>query len=237
MERLKQKILSEGKALSEHVLLVDSFLNHQVDPELMQAVGEEFAARFADEAVDRVVTIESSGIAPAVMTALAMKKPMVILKKSKSSILQDGVLQTEVFSFTKNAPYQLTLKTQFVHPGERVLLIDDFLANGEAALGGIRLLEKAGAKVVGVGAVIAKTFQPGMEKLRASGYRVEALAPVCRMAENVIEFERGGQTCSFRMSDASFWTWTAPSISAARSSPARWNSSRRWSLPAATSCF
>lgn len=189
MERLKQKILSEGKALSEHVLLVDSFLNHQVDPELMQAVGEEFAARFADEAVDRVVTIEFSGIAPAVMTALAMKKPMVILKKSKSSILQDGVLQTEVFSFTKNAPYQLTLKTQFVHPGERVLLIDDFLANGEAALGGIRLLEKAGAKVVGVGAVIAKTFQPGMEKLRASGYRVEALAPVCRMAENVIEFE------------------------------------------------
>ena len=155
MERLKQKILSEGKALSEHVLLVDSFLNHQVDPELMQAVGEDFAARFADEAVDRVVTIESSGIAPAVMTALAMKKPMVILKKSKSSILQDGVLQTEVFSFTKNAPYQLTLKTQFVHPGERVLLIDDFLANGEAALGGIRLLEKAGAKVVGVGAVIA----------------------------------------------------------------------------------
>ena len=189
MERLKQKILSEGKALSEHVLLVDSFLNHQVDPELMQAVGEEFAARFADEAVDRVVTIESSGIAPAVMTALTMKKPMVILKKSKSSILQDGVLQTEVFSFTKNAPYQLTLKIQFVHPGERVLLIDDFLANGEAARGGIRLLEKAGAKVVGVGAVIAKTFQPGMEKLRASGYRVEALAPVCRMAENVIEFE------------------------------------------------
>ena len=189
MERLKQKILSEGKALSEHVLLVDSFLNHQVDVNLMNAVGQEFARLFADAGITRVVTIESSGIAPAAMAALAMNLPMVIMKKQASSILKEGVLQTEVFSFTKNAPYQLTLKTQFVHPGERVLLIDDFLANGEAALGGIRLLEKAGAKVVGVGAVIAKTFQPGMEKLRASGYRVEALAPVCRMAENVIEFE------------------------------------------------
>ena len=103
---------------------------------------------------------------------------MVILKKSKSSILQEGVIQTEVFSFTKNASYQLTLKSQFVHPGDRVLLIDDFLANGEAAFGGIRLLEQAGATVAGVGAVIAKAFQPGMGKLRAAGYRVEALAAV-----------------------------------------------------------
>ena len=178
MERLKQKILSEGKALSEHVLLVDSFLNHQVDPELMQAVGEEFAARFADEAVDRVVTIESSGIAPAVMTALAMKKPMVILKKSKSSILQDGVLQTEVFSFTKNAPYQLTLKTQFVHPGERVLLIDDFLANGYALQGLISIVQQAGGTVEGIGIVIEKGFQYGGRTIRNLGYHLESLAIV-----------------------------------------------------------
>ena len=188
MERLKQKILSEGKALSEHVLLVDSFLNHQVDPELMQAVGEEFAARFADEAVDRVVTIESSGIAPAVMTALAMKKPMVILKKSKSSILQDGVLQTEVFSFTKNAPYQLTLKTQFVHPGERVLLIDDFLANGAALDGLITLIEGAGATVVGAGIAVEKAFQPGGARIRARGYRVESLAQITALEGNKISF-------------------------------------------------
>ena len=189
MELLKQKILEEGRALNEHVLLVDSFLNHQVDPMLMQAVGQEFAARFADAGVTRIVTIESSGIAPAAMTALAMGLPMVIMKKSMSSILQEDILQTEVFSFTKNAPYQLTLKRKFVHPGDRVLLIDDFLANGEAAFGGIRLLEKAGAEVAGVGAVIAKAFQPGMQKLREAGYRVEALAPVKRMAENLIEFE------------------------------------------------
>ena len=189
MELLKQKILDCGRALDEHVLLVDSFLNHQVDVKLMQEVGREFARRFADAGITRIVTIESSGIAPAAMTALEMDLPLVILKKSKSSILKEGVLQTEVFSFTKNAPYMLTLKPQFVHPGDRVLLIDDFLANGEAALGASSLLERAGAEVAGIGIVIAKTFQPGLKKLQEAGYRVEILAPVKRMAENLIEFE------------------------------------------------
>ena len=188
MELLKQRILSEGRALSDQVLLVDSFLNHQVDVKLMKACGEEFARRFADAGIDRIVTIEASGITPAAMTALAMDLPMVIMKKSVSSILKDGIIQREVFSFTKNAPYLLTLKTQFITPGDRVLLIDDFLANGEAAFGAIALLEEAGAKIVGVGTVIAKTFQPGMDKLRAAGYRVEALAPVKSMKEGVIEF-------------------------------------------------
>jgi len=189
MELLKQRILSEGCALNEHVLLVDAFLNNQVDPELMQAVGREFAARFADAGVTRVVTIESSGIAPAIMTALTMNVPLVILKKSASSILQDDILQTEVFSFTKNSCYQLTMKKKYVLPGDRVLVIDDFLANGEAALGAFRLIEQVGAEIAGLGTVIAKAFQPGMQKLRDAGYRVEALAPVSRMAENLIEFE------------------------------------------------
>ena len=189
MELLKQKILDCGRALDEHVLLVDSFLNNQVDVKLMQEVGREFARRFADAGITRIVTIESSGIAPAAMAALEMDLPLVILKKSKSSILKEGILQTEVFSFTKNAPYMLTLKPQFVHPGDRVLLIDDFLANGEAALGASNLLERAGAQVAGIGIVIAKTFQPGLKKLQEAGYRVEILAPVKRMAENLIEFE------------------------------------------------
>lgn len=189
MELLKQKILDCGRALDEHVLLVDSFLNNQVDVKLMQEVGREFARRFADAGITRIVTIESSGIAPAAMAALEMDLPLVILKKSKSSILREGILQTEVFSFTKNAPYQLTLKPQFVHPGDRVLLIDDFLANGEAALGASSLLERAGAQVAGIGIVIAKTFQPGLKKLQEAGYRVEILAPVKRMAENLIEFD------------------------------------------------
>ena len=189
MELLKQKILDCGRALDEHVLLVDSFLNNQVDVKLMQEVGREFARRFADAGITRIVTIESSGIAPAAMAALEMDLPLVILKKSKSSILKEGILQTEVFSFTKTAPYMLTLKPQFVHPGDRVLLIDDFLANGEAALGASSLLERAGAEVAGIGIVIAKTFQPGLKKLQEAGYRVEILAPVKRMAENLIEFE------------------------------------------------
>lgn len=189
MKLLKQKILSDGRALNEHVLLVDGFLNHQVDAVLMKAIGDEFAARFADAGITRVATIEASGISPAVMTALNLNVPMVIMKKSMSAILQDDILQTEVFSFTKNKSYQLTVKSSFIHPGDKVLVIDDFLANGEAAFGAIRLVEQAGAQVVGVGTVIAKSFQPGMQKLRDAGYRVEALAPVSRMAENVIEFE------------------------------------------------
>ena len=188
MELLKQRILKDGRALSDQVLLVDSFLNHQVDVRLMKACGEEFARRFADAGVTRIATIESSGIAPAAMTALVMDLPLVIMKKSVSAILKDGIIQREVFSFTKNAPYLLTLKAHFITPGDRVLLIDDFLANGEAAFGGIALLEQAGAKIAGVGTVIAKTFQPGMDRLHAAGYWVEALAPVKRMREGVIEF-------------------------------------------------
>lgn len=189
MEELKQRIRADGRALSESVLLVDSFLNHQVDPALMERVGREFARLFSDAGIQKIVTIESSGISPAVMTANAMGLPMVILKKQASSILKEGILQTEVFSFTKNAGYHLTLKSQFIGKSERVLIIDDFLANGEAALGAIRLIEGAGGVVCGVGAVIAKAFQGGMKKLRGAGYRVEALAPVKAMSEHAIEFE------------------------------------------------
>ena len=188
MELLKQKILDYGTALNEHVLLVDSFLNHQVDVKLMQEIGKEFARRFADAGITRVATIEASGIAPAAMAALEMNVPLVILKKSVSSILKDGILQTEVFSFTKNSSYQLTLKSQFIEKGDRVLLIDDFLANGEAGLGASKLLEEAGAEVAGIGIVIAKAFQPGLKKLREAGYRVEALAPVKCMSKDHIEF-------------------------------------------------
>lgn len=135
-----------------------------------------------------MATIEASGIAPAAMAALEMDVPLVILKKSTSSILKDGVLQTEVFSFTKNSSYQLTLKKQFVQSGDRVLLIDDFLANGEAALGASKLLCEAGAEIAGIGIVIGKCFQPGLKRLRDAGYRVEVLAPVKKMSENNIEF-------------------------------------------------
>lgn len=188
MELLKQRIRRDGRALNEHVLMVDSFLNHQVDVGLMRAVGEEFARQFAGCGITRVMTIESSGIAPATMTALAMGLPLVVMKKSISSILSEGILQTEVHSFTKNSSYQLTLKQKFVAEGDRVLVIDDFLANGEAAFGAARLVEQAGAQVAGIGIVIEKAFQPGHQRLIEAGYRVVSLARVSRMAENLIEF-------------------------------------------------
>ena len=189
MNFLEKRVLRDGVVKAGNVLKVDSFLNHQLDVELLEQIGAEFKRRFADVPVTKVLTIESSGIAPAAMTALAMELPMVIMKKSVSSILKEGIIQKEVFSFTKNAPYLLTLKSHFIQPGDRVLLIDDFMANGEAAFGGISLLERAGATVVGVGTVIAKAFQPGMNRLREAGYRVEALAAVKRMNADLIEFE------------------------------------------------
>ena len=149
MKELEQKILSEGRALNAEVLLVDSFLNNQVDPHLMAGIGRAFADAAKDLGITKVVTIESSGIAPAQMTALYLNKPLVILKKSASRILQDDILQTEVFSFTKNSSYQLTLKKKFFSAEDRILLVDDFLANGEAASGAARLLETAGAQIPG----------------------------------------------------------------------------------------
>ena len=188
MKILEDRIRKDGKALNEDVLLVDSFLNNQVDCALMNEIGKEFARLFAGDAVTRVVTVESSGIAPAAMAALNMGVPMVILKKSPSVILNGDVLQTEVFSFTKQKSYQLTLKPKYVQAGDRVLLIDDFMANGEAAAGAIRLVEQAGAVVAGIGTVISKNFQPGVDKLRAVGYKVESLAQVAEMGEGYVRF-------------------------------------------------
>ena len=188
MKLLEEKILRDGRALNADVLLVDSFLNNQVDTDLMAEVGRTLAGAVKELGVTRVVTIESSGIAPAMMTAMALNVPLVILKKSTSRILKDDVIQTEVFSFTKNAVYQLTLKKRFVLPGDKVLLVDDFLANGEAAQGASRLLEQAGASVAAIGIVIEKSFQPGRGILVDKGYKVISLARVKAMGEGHIEF-------------------------------------------------
>ena len=188
MEILKQKILSCGRAKNADVLLVDSFINPQVDVQLMQEIGREFAAYFADKGITRVVTVESSGIAPAAMTALAMNLPLVVLKKQGSRILSDDLLQTTVRSFTKNNSYELTLKHEFMPKGERVLLIDDFLASGEAAVGVHTLLQQAGATLCGIGIVIEKAFQGGHERLESMGCDVFSLARIRSMSENTIEF-------------------------------------------------
>lgn len=145
MKLLEEKIRSEGRALSETVLKVDGFINHQVDPVLMSEIGKTLASYYKDKGVTKVFTIESSGIAPAVYTAMELGVPMVILKKQTSKILTGDVFQTNITSFTKGTSYELTLSQNYIQPDDVVLVIDDFLANGEAATGATRLVEMGGA--------------------------------------------------------------------------------------------
>ena len=184
MQMLKDAILERGKALNQDVLLVDSFLNHQVDVALMEEIGEEFAKYFADRGITRVVTIESSGIAPASFTALALGLPLVIMKKQTSRILKGDLLQTTVRSFTKGTQYELTVKREFLPAGEKILLIDDFLASG----GVIHLAQQAGAEVAGIGIVIEKAFQSGHQRLADEGMDVYSLARIASMSADAITF-------------------------------------------------
>lgn len=188
MKLLKDKIRSEGKALNEHILKVDGFINHQVDPFLMRKMGEEFANHFRNQGITKVATIESSGIAPALMTALELNVPLIILKKQPSKVLNQDLYQTVVTSFTKGISYELTLSQKFVSEKDHVLIIDDFLANGEAASGAIRLLHLANAAIAGLGIVIEKSFQPGRQTILEQGVEVFSLARIAKMSENHIEF-------------------------------------------------
>jgi len=188
MDFLKQMILNKGQVINEDILKVDSFLNHQVDFKLMDEIGLEFYNYFKNSGVTKIFTIESSGIAPAIMTSYKFEVPMVILKKQTSSILQDDFYQTEVKSFTKNVTYNLTLSKKYISPNDNILIIDDFLANGEAAKGAIKLVEDAGAKVAGIGIVIEKSFQPGRKILEDLGYHVYSLARIKSLENNKIEF-------------------------------------------------
>ena len=188
MDILKERILQEGRALSETVLKVDSFLNHGVDARLMYDIGTYFKEYYKNHGITKIFTIESSGIAPTVMTAMQMELPMVTLKKQSSKILNGDVYQTTVHSFTKGSDYELTLSKKYISPEDNILVIDDFLANGEAALGAIRLIEEAGAKVAGVGIVIEKSFQPGRAILDEKGYDVYSLARIGKLGKGIIEF-------------------------------------------------
>lgn len=188
MKLLEERIQKEGRALSESVLKVDSFINHQVDPEFMEILGKDFAEHFKDFGITKVFTIESSGIAPAMMVAKYLKVPMVILKKQTSKILNGNVYQTRITSFTKGTSYELTLFSDYIEPDDRILLIDDFLANGEAATGASRLIEQSGAKLAGIGILIEKSFQNGRKRLEDAGYYVYSQARVSKLDTGIIEF-------------------------------------------------
>lgn len=181
MKELKERIVKEGLVIPPNILKVGSFLNLQVDPVLMEQIGEDFANHFAGKGVTKVVTIESSGIAPALMAAKAMKVPLVILKKKPSKILNSNLYQTEVTSFTTQTSYELTLSAEYINENDHVLIIDDFLADGEAATGAIRLMRMAHATVAGIGILIEKSFQPGHDKLVAQGFDVYSQARIASM--------------------------------------------------------
>lgn len=188
MKVLQEKILNEGKVLSGDVLKVDAFLNHQIDPVLMQEIGKEFAKRFKEENITKIVTIESSGIAPAVMAALELGVKVIFARKRKSLTLQDNMYVANVYSFTKQETNKISLSRNHIDENDHVLIIDDFLANGQAALGLMSLVEQAGASIAGIGIVIEKAFQDGGKKLREQGVRVESLAEIASLDNGTVTF-------------------------------------------------
>ena len=183
MELLKQRIRRDGKIRGTEVLKVDSFLNHQMDVELFDAMGAEFKRRFADCEVNKILTIEASGIGIACLAARHFGCPVVFAKKSQSRNISPDVYTAKVESFTHGKVYDVVVSKEYLHPSDKILLIDDFLANGEALRGLASLVADAGAQLVGAGIVIEKAFQPGGDQLRASGLRVESLARIASMSE------------------------------------------------------
>ncbi|WP_337019642.1 xanthine phosphoribosyltransferase [Oceanobacillus massiliensis] len=189
MELLKQKIIDEGKVLSDSVLKVDAFLNHQIDPVFMQEIGKEFAGRFANTGITKILTIESSGIAPATMTGLELGVPVIFARKRKSLTLTDHLYSAEVYSYTKKESNEISVSKDFIKSDDVVLIMDDFLANGQAALGLVGILKQAGARIAGVGIVIEKGFQNGSSLLKEQGIKVESLAIIDSLINGQVTFK------------------------------------------------
>jgi len=185
---LKDKIRNEGIVLSDQVLKVDAFLNHQIDPGLMKEIGHAFAERFRGDGVTKIVTIEASGIAPAVMVGLELGVPVIFARKYQSLTLRDNLYTSKVFSFTKQSESTIAISARHLLADDHVLVIDDFLANGHAAKALIELIGQAGASIAGLGIVIEKSFQEGRALLEGEGYRVESLARVKSLAGGQVTF-------------------------------------------------
>lgn len=189
MKLLKEKIKQDGVVLSDSILKVDSFLNHQIDPVLMKEIGDEFVKRFQNEKITKILTIESSGISPAVMAGLNLGVNVIFARKRKSLTLVDELYTASVHSFTKNVTNEIAVSKRFINENDHVLVIDDFLANGQAALGLLDIVEQAGASVAGIGIVIEKAFQDGGKLLRNKGIRVESLAEIEKLDNGHVIFK------------------------------------------------
>jgi xanthine phosphoribosyltransferase len=185
---LKERIERDGKNLGGGILKVDSFINHQVDPALMDACGREFAARFAKVGATKILTAEISGIAPALMTALHLGLPVVYARKTKPITMPDQVFLTLAPSHTKGRMVELIVSPEYLGSGEKILIIDDFLATGSTIHGLVRLAQTAGATIVGIGALIEKTFEGGRGALKELGVPVESLVCIHSMEGSNIVF-------------------------------------------------
>lgn len=182
MEQLKQRIVSDGRVLPGNILKVSSFLNHQLDVDLLDAMGAEFARLFANEKVTKIVTIEASGIAIACSAARAFHVPVVFCKKNRSSNVPEDVYSAVVHSYTHGNDNTVIVSKEFINKDDSILIIDDFLANGAALEGLVSLVNAAGARVVGAGIAIEKGFQDGGKRLRAQGLHIESLAIIESMS-------------------------------------------------------
>lgn len=188
MELLKERIRKDGKVREGNVLKVDSFLNHQMDITLFAEIGKEFKRRFANETVTKILTIEASGIGIACIAAQYFGVPVVFAKKNKTKNIAGDVYTGKVESFTHGRSYDIIVSKEFLNENDKILLIDDFLANGSALLGLASLVEQAGAELVGAGIVIEKGFQPGGAMLREKGIHIESLAIVDSMTTDAVIF-------------------------------------------------
>ena len=184
MELLKQRIRKDGIVKGTEVLKVDSFLNHQMDISLLEEVGKEFLRRFADCGVNKILTIEASGIGIACITAQFFHCPVVFAKKNQTKNIAGDVYTTKVESFTHGRVYDVMVSKKFLGPEDKVLIIDDFMANGAAMEGLLEIVEQSGAQLCGIGIVIEKAFQPGGQMIRDMGIRVESLARVASMSDD-----------------------------------------------------
>ena len=188
LKLLEERIKQDGVVLPGNVLKINQFLNHQIDPQLMYEIGQEFERLFKGEAVTKILTVEASGIAPAIMAGLVMDVPVVFARKKKPSTLDSDVYAAEVYSYTKKVTNTISVDQKFLTETDRVLVIDDFLANGQAVEGLLEIADQAGVQVAGAGIVIEKSFQPGAGELKERGIRVESLAQIQSLSDNKVEF-------------------------------------------------
>ncbi|MDO5716034.1 MAG: xanthine phosphoribosyltransferase [Tissierellia bacterium] len=189
MKILEQRILEDGVLLPGNILKVDSFINHMVDPILFMELAREFKNIFADKEIDKIVTMEVSGIAPAFACGAVFEKPVLFAKKTVSKTLGDDVYKTQVHSFTKKTTYDVMISKELLKEGEKVLIIDDFLAKGKALRGLIELCEQAKVDIQGIGVFIEKSFQGGGDRIKEMGYDVHSLAKIREFKNGEIIFD------------------------------------------------